>query len=110
MRNSSNDQVCLEYLVKIDASDPQLARREVSKFLTSMFEDSHSSNFSTLEKDSAGTRFTFREYWKEREEFQKSKAYSTLVNLYDGGPDDSLLEPTKITFWDAKIGQFSIWL
>ena len=109
MNNSSGDQVCLEYLMKVDLNNTESAKRDLSKFLLSFFEDSHASKFSIVEKDSALSKITIREYWREREEFQKSIAYNRLLKFYDSCPDESLLEPIKITFRDDKIGQFSIW-
>lgn len=99
MNNSPNIEVCLEYLIKIDSKNSAGA----------LLEDSNPSKFSVTEKDASGSRITVKEYWREREEFQKSVSYSALLNHYDGGTDEFSFEPIKITFWDPMVGQFSVW-
>lgn len=109
MANASNNQVCLEYQINRNAQNPESVNKAVFQLVTSLIEDSTSSKLSVMEDNNDRSRITVYEYWRDRDEFQKSKTYTSLMGLYDNSPDAALLEPVKVTFWDDKIGSFSIW-
>lgn len=109
MANASNNQVCLEYQINRNAQNPESVKKAVFQFVTRLIEDSTSTKLSVTEDNNDRSRITVYEYWRDRDEFQKSKAYESIMDLYDNSNDVDLPEPVRVTFWDEKIGSFSVW-